>query len=64
MNDLIFMECSAKSGYNVDYIFESLSTAVLEKVGKGEIDTSDESGGVKIGEYEPMNPQIKGRNCC
>jgi hypothetical protein len=35
---MMFMECSAKSGQNIDAIFIRISEAIVEKIDKGEID--------------------------
>lgn len=43
------MECSAKSGYNTNKVFEVLTAKIIDKVEKGLIDTTDDSGGVKLG---------------
>lgn len=59
-----FIECSAKTGNNVDFLFENLSKVVLKSIETGKIDVSCESGGVKIGEFEPILPRGKERNCC
>lgn len=59
-----FIECSAKTGSNVDSVFENLSKAVLESIESGKVDISCESGGVKIGDFEPLIPREKKRNCC
>ena len=40
-NGMLFVECSAKTGYNVDSVFDTLSLAVLERIEKGEIDPRD-----------------------
>ena len=46
------MECSAKSGQNVDGLFLVLTEAISIKIDKGEIDPKNESIGIKIGAME------------
>lgn len=45
----MFMECSAKSGQNIDSVFIQISEAILAKIDKGEIDPKNESIGIKLG---------------
>lgn len=40
--NLIYIECSAKTGQNVDLSFMSLAEQVLEKIEKGVINPTDE----------------------
>jgi Ras-related protein Rab-2A len=61
---MIFLECSAKTGYNVDILFETISLAILKKIEQGEINPRDESGGIKIGVNEPQILHSKHRSCC
>ncbi len=37
-SNLLFMECSAKSGQNIDSVFTQISEAIVGKIDKGEID--------------------------
>lgn len=53
-NGAYFIESSAKEGLNTGYAFELLTEKIVEKIEAGLIDTSDDNGGVKLGEYEPM----------
>lgn len=46
---MLFIESSAKTGYNVDALFETISESILEKLEKGLLNPRDESGGIKIG---------------
>ena len=65
MNQIHFIESSAKTGYNASYSFELLTEKIIQKVEAGLIDTSDENGGVKLGEYTPMTTAIqKNGRCC
>lgn len=43
------MECSAKSGQNVDTLFLVLTENICGKIEKGEIDPKNEAIGIKIG---------------
>ena len=49
---MLFMECSAKSGQNIDGLFMVLSEGITEKIEKGEIDPRNEAIGIKIGALE------------
>lgn len=46
---MLFMECSAKSGQNVDAMFLVLTEGINTKIEKGEIDPKNEAIGIKIG---------------
>lgn len=50
-NGMKFIECSAKTGSNVDSVFETLSQGVIDSIESGKIDATCESGGVKIGDF-------------
>lgn len=50
-NGAYFIESSAKEGLNAGYAFEMLTEKIVEKIEAGLIDTSDDNGGVKLGEY-------------
>ena len=41
-NNLVFLECSAKTGFNVDKLFKLSSQVVMEKIVNGEINVDDE----------------------
>jgi Ras-related protein Rab-2A len=43
------MECSAKSGQNIDAIFMQISETIVGKIDRGEIDPKNESIGIKLG---------------
>jgi len=58
------MECSAKTGNNVDSVFELLSQTIFDNIEGGNIDPFVESGGIKIGESEAMNFKLEKRRCC
>ena len=51
-NGMLFMECSAKSGQNVDSLFLSLTEAIESKIQKKQIDPKNEAIGIKIGSLE------------
>ncbi|CAD8043459.1 unnamed protein product [Paramecium primaurelia] len=55
-----YFETSAKTGENVDAVFESMANKVLAKIGSGEIDPTQEIYGIKIGsigiQSKPANP--------
>lgn len=46
------MECSAKSGQNIDAVFSHISEGILAKIDRGEIDPRNESIGIKLGTLE------------
>ena len=60
VNDLLFIEVSAKTAYNVEAAFISLGEVVLDKVTKGEIDVSLGQFGVKLG----TQLTHKRKGCC
>ena len=48
-NGLHFMECSAKTGQNIEGIFGQLSEVIVGKISRGELDPKNESIGIKLG---------------
>jgi hypothetical protein len=38
---MLFMECSARTGHNVDGLFTALSENIIGRIAKGEIDASN-----------------------
>lgn len=46
------MECSAKSGQNIEGIFGQISQAIVGKIERGEIDPKNESIGIKLGSMQ------------
>lgn len=51
IHELFFMEVSAKTGLNVDKLFDLSAAKVLDKIESGEMDLKDESCGIKIGTF-------------
>ncbi|KAM3142363.1 hypothetical protein pb186bvf_005520 [Paramecium bursaria] len=49
-NNFEYFETSAKTGENVDQVFESMARKILSKVESGEIDPTQEVNGIKIGQ--------------
>lgn len=62
---MLFMECSAKSGQNIDAMFMVLTENINNKIEKGDIDPKNEAIGIKIGAMESER-QIseKKKKCC
>ncbi|CAD8197055.1 unnamed protein product [Paramecium pentaurelia] len=48
-NDLAYFETSGKTGQNVDTLFETMAQTILQRIESGEIDTSLEMYGIKVG---------------
>lgn len=71
-NGLFFIETSAKTNSNVDEAFLLTAKAVFDKVKSGDIDTNDESSGVKVTKKDtntvkldgPATGDPKGKKCC
>lgn len=64
-NGMLFMECSAKSGQNIDALFLVLSESINTKIEKGEIDPKNEAIGIKIGAMESEREiEDKKKKCC
>lgn len=66
---LLFIETSAKSGSNVDAAFRQLLEHVYDKVLRGQIDTSNDAFGVRVGNLAPTKrgssfSSASGRTCC
>ncbi len=41
-NNIIFLECSAKTGFNIDKLFKLSSQVIMEKIINAEINLDDE----------------------
>ncbi len=64
-NGLLFMECSAKVGQNVDPIFHLLAETILGKVQRGELNAKDESIGIKLGNISAERVALsRKQGCC
>jgi len=61
---MAFIECSAKTGYNIDAVFQTLTEVIMNKIEKGYVDIYDESGGIKIGKHMILHLQQPSRRCC
>lgn len=48
-HDLIFMETSAKTAYNVEEAFLQTSTVIYENIDKGIYDLSSDKSGIRVG---------------
>lgn len=62
---MLFMECSAKSGQNVDALFLTLSESINKKIENKELDPKNEAIGIKIGSLETeMIIENRKKKCC
>lgn len=50
-----FFETSAKSGFNIEEVFQSTAQDIAKKIEDGLIALENEDSGVKIGKYDPSN---------
>lgn len=48
-HNLLFMETSAKTGYNVDVSFMEISKSILSNIEMDKYDLSTDSNGIKVG---------------
>lgn len=48
-HDLIFLETSAKTAYNVEEAFLQTSTVIYENIDKGIYDLSSDKSGIRVG---------------
>jgi GTPase SAR1 family protein len=48
-NKLLFFECSAKTGYNIDEVFTESAKAIAQKIKEKYYDLSSEICGIKTG---------------
>ena len=63
---MLFLECSAKTGENIQAVFATISDTISARIEKGEIDPKNESIGVKMGslQLEKSNNQGSKKQCC
>jgi hypothetical protein len=43
------MECSAKTGQNIEGVFAQISEVIATKIAQGDLDPKNESIGIKLG---------------
>ena len=48
-NDLLFVECSAKTAQNVDEAFQNTARSIYQNIQEGKYDLSNESNGIRTG---------------
>ncbi len=58
------MECSAKTGQNIEGIFGQVSEVIVGKIDRGELDPKNQSIGIKLGAMEVDHGQKKDRKEC
>jgi Ras-related protein Rab-2A len=68
-NNMLFIETSALSGYNIDELFFNASKEVKDRLENGYIELRDESCGIRIGKKNSYNKLDKGADkkkkmCC
>lgn len=56
-NELIFMETSAKTAYNVEEAFIETSSMIYQNIQKGLYDLSSEKSGIRVGNESYQVPQ-------
>jgi len=52
-NNMLFIETSAKDTKNVDEVFITIATKTLDAIQKGEIDLTNPSNGIRVGDFKP-----------
>jgi len=71
-NGMLFMETSARTGFNVENAFRTAAENIYEKIESGKIDPTQDSCGIKLGPLAQMNQSsettqgksVKKRGCC
>ena len=70
-NDMLFFETSAKTGENIDELFNKSAETIVENIDKGVYDLSNDTSGIKIGNNSGnivLNKNKSGNNnsgyCC
>lgn len=69
-NDLIFMEASAKTGYNVDNIFITTAREIIKRIREGKMSLGEKDG-IKIADNTSTNnvtigkkDAVNQKKCC
>ncbi|KAJ3426588.1 ras-related protein rab-2a [Anaeramoeba flamelloides] len=66
-NGLWFLEASAKTGHNVNQIFQNMTRIIYQKIQNGELSTESELSGIKIGSTAKLivsKKKEKSGGCC
>ncbi|KAJ3424570.1 ras-related protein rab-2-a [Anaeramoeba flamelloides] len=66
-NGLWFLEVSAKSGHNVNQVFQNMTRIIYQKIQNGELSTESELSGIKIGSTAKLivsKKKGKSGGCC
>ncbi|OMJ87902.1 hypothetical protein SteCoe_10315 [Stentor coeruleus] len=63
-NKLLYIETSAKTAFNVSETFIRTGKEVLQKILNGEIDTSTNNAGIKVGGEAQKSPSSSTNTCC
>ena len=58
------MECSAKSGQNIEAVFSLIAETIVNKIAKGQLDPKNEAIGIKLGSMETEKELRKKKECC
>jgi GTPase SAR1 family protein len=66
-NKILFMESSAKNGYNIEKAFECVTNIILDRIKKGEINPKEELGikeGSLMAQKHIEESKAKKTTCC
>jgi GTPase SAR1 family protein len=62
VNNLFFIETSAKTGFNIEEAFHQTATEIFNKMSSGAISFNGDGNGIKMGPKVPVQPKKK--KCC
>lgn len=62
---MLFCEASAKNAQNIDLMFSQLTERICKRIESKEVDVTNESIGIKVGNQHYERPtEVKKRGCC